>query len=308
MTAKVDIGSLSEEEKHRLVLEWLKSLRPCDDVLMAKVFLHKKCVECVLKPIFRLTDLELVKVETHKKVEGIEPDKRGMELDVLAWDVAGHLYNIEFQRDRRGMSIKRTRLYGDAVDLLSTARGSSYEELPDVHTVILCEFDMFKRGKPCYTERTFIEEISEFVDNGRYVKYLNVPLLMQNPNTELGRLMHDLWCADPSRMYHRELADVVRLYKMSEEGRMEFTGFMGELVAYERKQAEAQGKAQGEALGKAQGEALGKTQGKLNGFFVAIKALMRRHNWSADQAMDELEISGEERQELKKLLLEGSAE
>lgn len=290
MQENQDIGSLSEEEKRRGFAGDIKYMRPCDDVLMAKIFSHKECVECVLKPILKLTDLEIVRVETHRMVEGIEPGRRAIEFDILAWDAKGNPYNIEFQRDGRGMSIRRTRLYGDALDLLASKRGMRFDGLPDTYMVIICEYDMFKRGKPVYTERTFIEETGELVDTGRHVKYVNAPLLMRDNATELGRLVHDLWCVDPEKMYNRELADVVGLYKNSVEGKMEFTGFIGKLVDYEREQAESRGE----------------TKGKLGTLMQVMKNLMSLHKYSEDKAMDEMGLSREEREELRQFMLEAA--
>lgn len=292
MDDRLKIDTLSDEENEEYFGQWRKDLRPCDDELMSKVFLHKEVVECVLKPILKLTDLEIVKAETQRPVPGIEPDARGVRFDVLAWDKHGCPYNIEIQRSRSGMSIKRTRFYGGAVDLLATEKGADFTDLPDTFVIFICGFDMFKKGLPIYTMGSFIKETGEMVDDGRHVKYLNAPLLMQDTDTELGRLMCDLWCGDPDKMYNRTLADVVKYYRKGNGGDMEFTGYMAELVAHREAQAEARGEARGEAKGK----------------FGALKALMRRHQWSADEAMDELDMSSEERQELKKLLLQESVE
>lgn len=294
---KIDFDNMSAEEFRQGQLEWIKTLRPCDDVLMSQVFLYKEVVECVLKPILKLTDLEIVKVETQRPVPGIEPDARGIRFDVLAWDKNGCPYNIEIQRDRRGMSIKRTRLYSGAVDLLASSRGMDFDDEPDSFEIVICGFDMFKRGKPIYTERIFIDEIGEFVNKGRHVKYVNAPLLMKSPDTELGRLMCDLWCADPKKMYNRTLADVVSYCKEGKgvEELMEVTGFMGEYLAYREAKAEIRGEARGEA------------KGKLGTSMQYLRTMMRRHQLSADEAMDELEVSSEDRQELKKLLLQESA-
>lgn len=288
METKLKIDTLSDEENHELYDKWRKNLRPCDDELMSKVFLHRECVECVLKPILKLTDLEIVKVRTQRPVPGIEPDARGVRFDVLAWDKNGCPYNIEIQRDRRGMSIKRTRIYGGAVDLLAAEKGTDFAELPDTYVIFICGFDMFKRGLPIYTTGTFIKETGEIVDDGRHVTYLNAPMLMKNPATELGRLMCDLWCADPRKMYHRELADVVKYYKEGKGGEMELTGFMADLVAYKEAKAEA--------------------RAKFGTLKQVLENMMSLHKYSADKAMDEMGLNSEDRQELKKLLLQESEE
>lgn len=280
------IDTLSDEENRKLYEEWRRSLRPCDDVLMSKVFLHKECVEYVLKTILKLIDLEIVKVETQKTVSGIEPDARGVRFDVLAWDKYGRPYDIEIQRDRNGMSIRRTRIYGDVVDLLAAKRGMDFDDQPNSYVIFICGFDMFGEGFPVYDEAPIILQTGKINRHGKYVKYLNAPLLMQDTDTELGRLMSDLWCADPKKMYNRTLADVVEYYKEDKGGDMEFTGYMADLVAYKEAKAEA--------------------RGKLGTSMKALKALMHHMNLSADKAMDALDFDVEVREQLKKQLLQES--
>jgi len=56
-------------------------------------------------------------------------------------------------------------------------------------------------------------------------------------DTPLGRLMHDLSCADPDDMNYKELADRARYFKKDEEGRKIMSKIMEQLLNEEKIEA-----------------------------------------------------------------------
>ena len=60
-----------------------------------------------------------------------------------------------------------------------------------------------------------VEETAERFKDGSYIIYVNSK---RQDDTELGRLMHDLHCADADKMYSGILADRVRELKHTQKG------------------------------------------------------------------------------------------
>ena len=53
-------------------------------------------------------------------------------------------------------------------------------------------------------------------NDGEHIIYVNGA--DKNSATELGKLMHDFFCTDPSDMHFKQLADKVRYFKEDEKG------------------------------------------------------------------------------------------
>ncbi len=77
-------------------------------------------------------------------------------------------------------------------------------------------------------------------------------------DTVLARLMHDFFCADPEKMYYRELAQVVAFHKTDSKEVLEMSGVF-EAFAEEKLNegiliGTEQGREQGISIGKEQGD------------------------------------------------------
>ena len=62
------------------------------------------------------------------------------------------------------------------------------------------------------------------------------------------------------------------------------------------------GEEQGKKIGLAEGEACGKEIGRKECLLESIRKLMKRRNYSAEQAMEELDVSPKEQAELLPLV------
>ena len=89
-------------------------------------------------------------------------------------------------------------------------------------------------------------------------------------NTEIGRLMHDFSCWDPAEMNYELLKDAARYYKETREG-VEYM-----CKAFEEVRAESR--------------AEGRQEEKLSN----LKAMMENTGWTAQKAMDTLNIPKQE--------------
>ena len=90
--------------------------------------------------------------------------------------------------------------------------------MPETYVIFITENDVIGQGKPLYRIERRIEDIDRLFNDGEHIIYVNGA--NKNNATELGKLMHDFFCADPDDMYFRQLADKVRYFKEDAKGVM----------------------------------------------------------------------------------------
>ena len=231
----------------------VQALRLVDDIFMRACFQRNKdCAALMLRIILGKPDLEVERVETQKALDKI--GGRSLRLDVLATDSEARLYNIEIQLDDRGADPRRARYHLSMMDALTKEPGKYFERLPETYVIIITARDVLGHGRPLYMfERRTSDGL--LLDEGSHIVYVNGA--MQDGLTELGRLMHDLFCADPDAMYYELLARVTRYFKEDAEG----VGKMGSM--YE--EILERGERRGLEKGLRKGEQKGRLAEKRNG-------------------------------------------
>ena len=203
------------EQRKEEYRERIKSLRLIDDVFMSKVFDgNVEGATLLVRTILGKPDLEVTDVRTQEELKNLQG--RSVRLDMLARDGAGRLYNIEVQRKDEGAGIKRASLHSALLVSRACEPGCEPVDYPEVYVIFITENDVLKKGRPLYRIEQTIVDDGEEVDDGEHVVYVNGEC--QNENTELGRLMHDLFCRDPRDMHNHILADRVKFFKENKEG------------------------------------------------------------------------------------------
>lgn len=201
---------LREEELQRL-----RGLRLIDDDFMTKVFDgHNESIELVLQIILEKPDLKVTNVHTQVFVENIL--KRSVRLDVVASDSKGRKYNVEIQRADKGAGRKRARYNSSMMDNNVLDKGGDFDELPETYVIFITEKDVLKAGFPVYHIERWIEETKELFNDDEHILYVNGAY---RDDTPIGKLMYDFSCTQAEDMNYPVLADRVRYFKETEEGR-----------------------------------------------------------------------------------------
>ena len=104
---------------------------------------------------------------------------------------------------------------------------------------------------PIYHISRNIEETNKKFTDETHIIYVNSS---KQDDTELGHLMHDLYCKNADDMYSKVLADRVRELKETQKGAESMCKELEELIKL--------GVADGRAEGKAEGRVEGRTEGK----------------------------------------------
>ncbi|MCI7349362.1 MAG: Rpn family recombination-promoting nuclease/putative transposase [Ruminococcus sp.] len=204
--------TLSERRKKQI--EIIKQFRLIDDTFMSKVFEDKACAELLLRIILKKDDLTVLKTDSQIELKNLQG--RSSRLDIYAVDSKGKHYDIEVQRDNDGAFPRRARYNSSLMDANLLLKGQTVAELPETYVIFITEHDTLKGGKPIYTIDRKISELSNAIFNdGSHIIYVNGEI---RDETELGRLMQDLFCVDPNKMHNKTLSDKVKQFKETEEG------------------------------------------------------------------------------------------
>ncbi len=173
-----------------------------------------EAAQLLLDIILDRKDLTVKSSKTEQYIEGIM--WKSVVLDIFAVDDEGNEYDIEIQRENKGASQRRARHNSAMLDSHMLKPGQSADELRDSYVIFITENDKFGKGQPIYViERQFVDNGEKF-DDGSHIIYVNAK--NKDMATELGRLMHDMQCEDPDKMYFELLATRTRFFKQTKEG------------------------------------------------------------------------------------------
>lgn len=201
------------EQMHEQDLQRLRGFRLLDDDFMTKVFEDKLCTELLLQIILKRSDLTVTEAHGQWLFKNLQG--RSARLDIFAVDEAGKLYNIEVQRSDKGAVAKRARYNLSLIDANITEPGDEYQALGEAYAIFITENDVIGDGLPLYHAERVIQETGKLFRDEQHIIYVNSQI---QDETELGRLMHDMWCVEADDMHYSVLADRVRYFKEDEEG------------------------------------------------------------------------------------------
>lgn len=155
-------------------------------------------------------------------------------MDVKTNDVSKKQYDVELQRADSGAKPKRARYNSSLMDANSILPGDDTEMLAETYVVFITENDVLEGNLPIYHIDRTIQETGALFNDKAHIIYVNGEI---KDDTPLGRLMHDLSCADPEDMNYKELADRARYFKKDEEGRKIMSKIMEQLLNEEKIEA-----------------------------------------------------------------------
>ena len=240
-----------EELRH-----WLTRLTLMDDEFLETCFRgNKEGAELLLKIILGNEALRVQRVTVQKAVPNLYGRK--VRLDIFAVDGEGRLYDIEVQVGGKASDlIRRARMYSALMDAGQKVKGMNYGSLRETWVIFITDDDVLGLGQPLYRIERQIVGTNHLFGDGSHIVFVNAA--HRDVETPLGRLMHDLTCPDPDRMYYDVLAKTVRYHKTDEKGVRKMSGVFAAFGKEVRKRS----RAEGIAIGEARGEKRGKEQNK----------------------------------------------
>ena len=216
---KVGNHGISQDEQNQRYLEERKShyasvvkkLTIMDDVFMRNVLKKKRCTEYILQIIMGEKNLRVIDQVLQKDYKNLQG--RSAILDCVALNAEGKEINVEFQHEDE--SPKRARYHSGLLDMNTLEPGQNFNELPESYVIFITRGDVLGYGLPIYHVERQIEEVEKNFKDEAHIIYVTGS---NRENTELGRLMHDLNCKNPSEMHSEILAQRVYELKETPEG------------------------------------------------------------------------------------------
>jgi len=211
--------------------EYRRTVTLLDDEFMSIVFDNNiPCVEEMLKIILKRDDLIVKSARTQRDFQGFE---RSVTLDVFAVDSAKTNYNIEFQNTNEGADFRRARFHGGMIDVHSLKPGQPFKDLPECYVIFITQHDVIGYGKMIYTMHRYIDGDLQPFDDGSHIIYVNASA--KDDGSQLWKLIHDLQCPDPDKMFLPRLRARVSFLKGQEKGDKIMSSYFKNLVEKDRK-------------------------------------------------------------------------
>ena len=257
-------------------LEEVKNFRLIDDIFFSVFFDNNpEDMEYVLRIILDKPDLKVLEVQPQKTLENIFG--RSVRFDVFATDDTGKLYNVEVQRADAGALPARARYNSAMIDYHVAKKREKFSELPETFVIFITENDVLKGGEPIYHIDRVIKETGTNFNDGTHIIYVNGSY-KGNIRNALVDLIHDFFCTNPADMRHKQLAERAHFVKNNR----------GELIKMGNFSDELEQRAQ--------------LRGEKKNLLENIRSLMETMKWTANQAMDALQVPADKQDELRALI------
>ena len=259
---KVRAGSLASVMKPEY-LALIENFRLMDDTFMSKCLERApECIELILRIILDKKDLKVVKSQTEYPIKSLQG--RGVRFDVFAKDSKGREFDIEIQRADKGAEPKRARYNSALMDANALKSGDDVGKLRDTYVIFITENDVMGGDQEVYVYGRTEKKSGWSLGDGTHIIYVNGAT---RSATEIGMLVHDLWCSDAAEMYFDILRKQVSQFKNSEEGR--------HVMCKAMERFRAEGRAEGIAEGKVEGIAEGERKGKRETMLATAKRMLK---------------------------------
>ena len=272
-------------------LERIRRFRLIDDVFMRVCFQDNiECTQLVLRIILDKPDLRVQSVTAQKELAGLRG--RSIRLDIAATDSEGRLYDIEIQRKDEGARPRRARGHQSLMDAATLGKNEDFERLPECFVILITENDVLKGGLPLYHIDRRVAETGLPFGDGSHIIYVNGA--MRDGDTDLARLMHDFFCAEPKDMYYELLAEVTGHHKTDNEEIRKMGSVIEEILE--------EGRIEGREEGRIEGREEGREEGMIAARLRALEIMLQENRFSCEEMarytslpLDEVRRLAEER-------------
>ena len=282
-------------------MKTLQELTLFDRFLFNETMEIPEAHEAVLRIILGDEKLKLLsQVQTEKEMQ-TAPWLRSIRLDTFLMDQDKTIYNTESQKRRNTDLIKRSRFYQGVIDSSLLAPGTrSFNLLNDTCIIMITPFDLFGKGRYCYTFHPYCEEEPDLkLEDGAVRIFLNSHGMNRNEvSEELVALLEYMETMDADKIGDdsenlKKLHEYVEQIKASEEIGVKYMQKWEELE-YEREDAREEGREEGHE----EGRIVGRKAEKIS----ILRRLLKKKNRDEETVADDLDLSLEYVHRINELL------
>ena len=164
--------------------EYVQKLNPIDDIIFRKMAENREFCEEILRTFLQDYHLKVLNNKSQYAITSIE--RRSVILDAYCELRDGRRVNIEVQNADNVNHQKRVRYYSSVLTTSLMKKGESFDNVPEVCMIYICNFDIFKENKSSYLIKRVIAGSNREVDNGLKEIYISANI---NDGTILSELM-----------------------------------------------------------------------------------------------------------------------
>ena len=267
------------------ILKYLKKIETAnlyEDIKFREVAKSKKAIEEILRVILKDDNLEVIKCIDQKSLN--KSIFHGVILDCECMLSTKEIVNVEMQVDLKDDPVYRMRYNQSALTIAYSPKTKqfNYSELPKIISIMVCKFDLFKRGKPIYEVIRNVQDCDLIANNGIRELYVNLTS-KEVKETKL----NDLFKMFIDYNYENELEFPSLTEKKKEingklKGGYPMTGISREIFM------------DGKEVGIAEGKAAGKAEGFIIGMQELLVELYSKNMVTKEYAAKKLSMTEEE--------------
>lgn len=234
-----------------------------DNFMFQKVMRNKRICKATIERLLDIQIKDITYLEEEKSLH-MNPDSKGVRLDVYVNDEDGTVFNVEMQTSKNMEElVKRVRYYQSIIDLHNIEKGQDYTELNDTYIIFICTFPVFTGELHKYTFKNIcLENHNIELNDGTTKLFLSTKGTEDDISKPLQYFLDYVDGKSPADELVTEMDSVVDKVRHSKEWRLEYMTLEMELRR-QRKEGKAEGIAEGKAEGKAE-VVLGMLEDKLS--------------------------------------------
>lgn len=167
------------------IAQVVSSLNVIDDTLFQKMAEDIGFCEELLSTVLgqKVIIEEVIPQDSIKNLQG-----RSVILDALCVMESGERCNVEVQKSNDDDHQRRVRYNSSCITANITDPGTKFKNVPNVISIFISKFDIFKKKKTVYHVDRVVRESGEVVDNGYREIYVNTKIDDGSDVAELMRI------------------------------------------------------------------------------------------------------------------------
>ena len=279
-------------------MEAIGTLNPIEDAVFRKMAESIEFCEEILRVFLQEPKLRVVSNHSQHSVSSIEG--RSVILDAYCELEDGRKVNVEVQNANNTDHQRRVRYYGSVLTTSLMKKGDSFDKVPNICIVYVCNFDIFGLNKSLYVIKRIIDKTEVELDNGLQEIYIS-PV---NDGSLIAELMRVFTESDVYNLKFPVTSEMKLRFnretkgeKMTEALRGVYEALREEVDRESMKAAMREGMEkgmeEGRARGMEEGRAMGIEEGRAEGVLSSLVSLVKDGLISVSEAAKRADMSEE---------------
>lgn len=279
-------------------MEAIGTLNPIEDAVFRKMAESIEFCEEILRVFLQEPKLRVVSNHSQHSVTSIEG--RSVILDAYCELEDGRKVNVEVQNANNTDHQRRVRYYSSVLTTSLMKKGDSFDKVPNICIVYVCNFDIFGLNKSLYVIKRIIDKTEVELDNGLQEIYIS-PV---NDGSLIAELMRVFTESDVYNLKFPVTSEMKLRFnretkgeKMTEALRGVYEALREEVDRESMKAAMREGMEkgmeEGRARGMEEGRAEGRAEGRVEGVLSSLVSLVKDGLISVSEAAKRADMSEE---------------